>query len=66
MSTRAARRSGTMDHWSGAVTETSDALDLEVGVFTKSDPTQIATSLKRSAEASERRKSDLTAPPCRC
>jgi hypothetical protein len=34
----------------------SDALDLESGVFKKSSPRQIALSLKRSAEASRRRK----------
>src|SRR5262245_41616057 len=44
--------------WSQHVTETSDALDLRAGVFKKSDPKQIARSLKRSAEASDRRKSD--------
>lgn len=42
--------------WSQKVTETSDALDLEEGVFTWQDPRAIAESLKRSAEASERRK----------
>jgi hypothetical protein len=36
--------------------ETSDALDLERGVFAVSDPKQIARSLKRSAERSTRRK----------
>jgi hypothetical protein len=40
------------------VTETSDALDLEAGVFTQDDPRRIAESLKRSAERSRRRKSD--------
>jgi hypothetical protein len=44
--------------WSQRVTETSDALDLEPGVFTQSDPREIARSLKRSAERSRRRKSD--------
>ncbi|MBK5198581.1 MAG: DUF3175 domain-containing protein [Methyloceanibacter sp.] len=44
--------------WSQEVTEHSDALDLEAGVFTLKDPKKIAASLKRSAEASERRKSD--------
>jgi hypothetical protein len=44
--------------WSQRVTETSDALDLEAGVFTLDDPRQIAESLKRSAERSQRRKSD--------
>ena len=44
--------------WSEAVSRTSDALDLEPGVFTWSDPAEIARSLKRSAERSERRKTD--------
>jgi hypothetical protein len=33
-------------------------LDLESGVFTWSDPTKIAASLKRSAERSGRRKAE--------
>jgi hypothetical protein len=44
--------------WSRHVTETSDALELEAGVFTRTDPRKIAESLKRSAELSRRRKSD--------
>jgi translation initiation factor 2 alpha subunit (eIF-2alpha) len=40
------------------VTEHSDALDLEDGVFERDDPQQIALSLKRSAERSHRRKSE--------
>ena len=44
--------------WSQDVTEQSDALDLEKGVFTLKDPKKIAASLKRSAEASKRRKAD--------
>ena len=36
---------------------TSNALDLESGVLTKGDARQIAPSLKRSAERSQRRKS---------
>lgn len=44
--------------WSRDVTEKSDALDLEPDVFTKNDPRAIASSLKRSAEQSKRRKSD--------
>ena len=38
--------------------QTSNALDLEHGVFTQSSPRQIALSLKRSAESSRRRKSE--------
>jgi hypothetical protein len=44
--------------WSQEVTEHSDALDLEKGVFTLKNPKKIALSLKRSAEQSHRRKSD--------
>jgi hypothetical protein len=44
--------------WSAEVTQRSDALDLEPGVFTWKDPKQIAASLKRSAEASDRKKAD--------
>jgi hypothetical protein len=38
--------------------ETSNALDLEPGVFTWDNPRAIAASLKSSAERSERRKAD--------
>jgi hypothetical protein len=41
--------------WSQRVTETSDALTLEEGVFTRS-PREIAKSLQRSAVRSKRRK----------
>lgn len=44
------------EKWSQDVTEHSDALDLEEGVFKKKDPVEIARSLKRSAERSTRRK----------
>jgi hypothetical protein len=50
----AARRRRTRK-WSQAVTEHSNALDLEDRVFTGS-PKEIARSLKRSAERSDRRK----------
>ncbi|MGO9007728.1 MAG: DUF3175 domain-containing protein [Beijerinckiaceae bacterium] len=53
MSARKRRR----QKWSADVTETSNALDLEEGVFTSDDPAEIADSLKRSAETSERRQS---------
>jgi Protein of unknown function (DUF3175) len=50
------RRAGTRTRrWSHAVTKSSNALDLERGVFTKSPP-EMARSLKRSAERSTRRK----------
>jgi hypothetical protein len=41
--------------WSARVTQESDALDLDRGVFTRNDPKSIARSLKRSAERSVRR-----------
>ena len=43
--------------WSQRVTEKSNALDLEQGVFSRNDPRSIARSLKRSADRSQRRKS---------
>lgn len=46
----------TSRRWSRKVTERSDALDLDKGVFTSTDPGTIARSLKRSAERSTRRK----------
>jgi hypothetical protein len=45
-----------MVKWSKKVTENSNALDLEQGVFSFTEPKKIALSLKRSAEQSERRK----------
>jgi hypothetical protein len=42
--------------WSARVNQTSDALDLENGVFKSKNPDKIAESLKRSAEESHRRK----------
>ena len=45
-------------HWSQQVTETSNALDLESGVFSWDDPRKIAVSLKRSADKSQRRKAE--------
>jgi hypothetical protein len=44
--------------WSQRVTQRSNALDLDPGVFTRSDPRSIARSLKRSADRSRRRKVD--------
>jgi Ni/Co efflux regulator RcnB len=45
------------NRWSADVTAHSDALDLEQKVFEKKSATEIAKSLKRSAESSDRRKS---------
>jgi hypothetical protein len=44
--------------WSQDVTENSDAMDLEEGVFEKDDPKEIAKSIRRSAEQSDRRKAE--------
>ena len=44
--------------WSQKVTKESDALDLEKDVFTKNDASEIARSLKASAEQSDRRKTN--------
>jgi len=55
------QRSTSSACWSAKVTRESYALDLEEGVFTWKDPKLIAHSLKRSADASARRK----APPFR-
>ena len=44
--------------WSERITATSDALDLQGGVFKLRDPKKIAASLKRSAERSRRRKTN--------
>jgi hypothetical protein len=56
---RARKSKQTGNHrWSGKVTRESNALDLEPGVFEGDDAHRIALSLKRSAEASHRRKSE--------
>jgi hypothetical protein len=47
----------TKKRWSAEVTAHSNALDLKPHVFNKDDPAEIAASLKRSAESSDRRKS---------
>jgi len=56
-----AQRASAGSNWSAKVTRESAALELETGVFTWQDPGKIAQSLKRSADASKRRKS----PPFR-
>jgi hypothetical protein len=53
-----AKAPSTGRRWSKHVMETSDALDLEQGLFRERDPHRIALSLKRSAEHSRRRKSE--------
>ena len=51
-------RNTNKKNWSRRVTSTSNALDLEAGVFTLEDPREIALSLKRSALRSKRRRVD--------
>ncbi|SDV51013.1 DUF3175 domain-containing protein [Chitinasiproducens palmae] len=46
----------TPDRWSQRVTEHSDAMDLENGVFKQHDPERLARSVKASAERSRRRR----------
>ena len=53
---RRQRSDATTARWSQHVTRTSNALDLDQGVFSLDDPRAIARSLKRSAERSSRRK----------
>jgi len=55
---KAEKKSKKGRRWSQHVTETSDALTLDAGVFNKSTARAIALSLKRSADKSRRRKSD--------
>ena len=50
-------RKGSTSRWSQRVTRESDALDLKKGVFKQTSAKKIASSLKRSAEQSSRRKS---------
>ena len=47
---------GRATRWSRRVSEQSNALELEAGVFTWDDPLAIARSLKASAEISTRRR----------
>lgn len=57
MATRKSKtRTAPARKWSAAVTRKSDALDLKPGVFKLKDARRIALSLKRSADASRRRK----------
>ena len=53
---RGSNKKNSKKYWSDKITKYSNALDLEKGVFTFNDPRKIALSLKKSAEASTRRK----------
>jgi hypothetical protein len=55
--TGAKRKNSRRRRWSARVTQRSDALDLERGVFTRRSARAVAESLKKSAERSGRRKS---------
>ena len=55
---RASSAGAKSARWSAHVMKTSNALDLEQGVFKLRSPKAIAASLKRSALASHRRKSE--------
>lgn len=51
-------RRKSLRKWSARVTQTSNALDLEAGVFRQRSPRLVAQSLKRSADQSRRRKAE--------
>jgi Protein of unknown function (DUF3175) len=53
---KAAKKPSKDRRWSTSVTRHSNALDLKPKVFRSTNPRQIAVSLKRSAQASTRRK----------
>lgn len=55
--TKKAKTKKKVRKWSQHVTETSDAMTLDDGVFKKT-PRAMALSIKRSAEKSDRRKSN--------
>jgi hypothetical protein len=59
--TTRARKASAKKKWSAAVMRKSDAMDLQPGVFKLRSASAVARSLKKSAEASHRRKS----PPFR-
>lgn len=60
------KSSSSTGRWSAAVTQRSNALDLERNVFVGNSPSGIARSLKRSAERTRRRKTAPIAPQCPC
>jgi Protein of unknown function (DUF3175) len=51
------RKAASSGRWSKRVMEHSDAMDLRTGVFKLKSARAIARSLKKSSEASDRRKS---------
>lgn len=51
-----ARKSKGTRYWSGEVTRNSHALDLDSKIFSNPSARRIASSLRRSAETSKRRK----------
>lgn len=57
-STISPRKKRSRSRWSAEVARTSNALDLKQGIFTQRSARAIAASLKRSALASRRRRSE--------
>lgn len=55
-STRPSRTKASSTRWSHRVMETSNALDLEAGIFKSGSADEIAQSLKRSSTHSRRRR----------
>jgi Protein of unknown function (DUF3175) len=53
---KAKKKTTPKKKWSKEVTEHSNALDLENGLFKKKSPGKIAQSLKRAAEHSKRKR----------
>lgn len=51
-----AAKKATGKRWSSHVNETSNAMDIQPGIFRSTDPKKVAGSLKRSAEKSDRKK----------
>src|ERR1700712_2383253 len=54
--TRPSAKKAAPKKWSKQVTKHSNAMDLEKDVFKLKDPKKIATSVKKSAEKSKRKK----------
>jgi len=53
---RKATKKAAQKKWSGKVTQTSNAMDLEKDIFKSKSPKKIAESVKHSAEKSKRKK----------
>lgn len=53
---RSRSRPKSSKNWSGYVTATSDAIDVDPGIMTLDDPVAIAKSIKKNSDKSRRRK----------